>query len=118
MHDAAGQRCKQAGNDKRAEEKPEHCAAMLLNRVPMRLPHRDRQHRQREDRQKVNGTPLAPDLQLMNEKSADAHDQRDSDRSDGSMLKRAFRRRQLDGAQHKRTHRSEGVQLNGRTRLQ
>jgi hypothetical protein len=60
VHNAAWQGREQACNNTCAEEKAQNRAPMLLNRVSMRSPHRDRKHHQREYCQQVDRTPGSP----------------------------------------------------------
>jgi 2-C-methyl-D-erythritol 4-phosphate cytidylyltransferase len=54
VHDAARPKGKKARNDERAGEQAEHGLAVLVDPVAVGMQHRKREHRQGENREKVD----------------------------------------------------------------
>ena len=115
VHDAAWSECEQARDHQRSAEQADHCEAMALHRMAVRLANAEGEHDEREDRQEVDGAPGSPQSDLLHPKRADGD--RQHDRRPGvaerPMLRGALRARQLHGAQHKGAERSIGVHLDG-----
>src|SRR5262249_6061990 len=116
MHDAPGQQRKRPGDYQRSDEQGHHGVAMLANSMTVRMPDRDRQHRQGEYGQQVDGAPRPPQPDLMNEKGAHAHHDHegDPDPADRPVRQRSLRGGELNHPQGKRRYRGEGVKLDGR----
>ena len=100
MHNAAGRESENSRDHQRASKQADHGAAMAFGRVPVCGQNADRQHDQREDRQKMDRRPRPPQPDRMNEERGDAdHEhQRDPDPAERAVRQRAFVRRELEQA--------------------
>ena len=89
---------------------------MMVDRVAMRGPHRQRQRDEREDRKEMDRAPRPPQAQLMNPERAraDDHHQGDPDPPDRAVRQGALLDGELHEAEHKRRRRHEGMKLNCR----
>ena len=101
---------------KRAGEHRDHRLAMPDYVVAACVQHGERQHDQREDRQKMDRAPDAPHPQLVDpeRRRTDDRHQRHPDPADGPMRERSLRGGELHEAERKSAHRREGVNLNCR----
>jgi len=65
VHDPPWNERKQPGNDERAGENPDHDPPMIDDAMPMREPHAERKHDQRENRQQMDRAPGTPEFDLV-----------------------------------------------------
>jgi hypothetical protein len=84
--------------------------------VPARLQDRERNHSEREQREKVNGTPRSPGSDRVNEERAsrDENHEQGPCPTDGSMRKRSLGGQKLHGAETDRREGESGVVLDDR----
>ena len=116
MHDAAGPERENAGDHQRARKQADHRLTMAQYVMPVRLPHRKRQHDQRKDRQQMDRAPWPPEPKLVNEERGhgDRRHEDDPDPAHGAVRQRALWRGKLDDAQDEGTHGREGMSLDRR----
>src|ERR1700722_16466937 len=65
VHDPSWQQRKQAGDDQSAGENQDHDPAVVGDTVTVCLPHAERNRDQRKDREEMDRTPVAPELDLV-----------------------------------------------------